>query len=70
MQYSKNSKEQNCVDQTERLKEHLQLPWKIGKWKKHTALKQNIKKTTHALNLDAIWKHRVVVIVQGLLQFS
>jgi len=26
IQYSKNSKEQNCVDWTERLKEHLQLP--------------------------------------------
>ena len=28
---SKNSKEQNCVDWTERLKEHLQVSWK--KWK-------------------------------------
>jgi len=26
IQYSKSSKEQNCVDWTERLKEHLQLP--------------------------------------------
>ena len=26
IQYSLNSKEQNCVDWTERLKEHLQLP--------------------------------------------
>ena len=27
IQYSKNSKEQNCVDWTERLEKHLQLPW-------------------------------------------
>ena len=27
---------------------------KVTLMKKHTALKQNIKKTTHALNLDAI----------------
>jgi len=34
IQYRKKSKEQNCVDWTERLKEHLQLPLKIRKWKK------------------------------------
>jgi len=28
IQYSKNSKEQNCVDWTERLEKHLQLPYK------------------------------------------
>jgi len=26
IRYSRNSKEQNCVDSTERLKKHLQLP--------------------------------------------
>jgi len=37
---SKNSKEQNCVDWTEMLKEHLQLPPKNTIMKKHTVLKQ------------------------------
>jgi len=41
-------KTQSCVDWTERLKEHLQLPPKDTLMKKHTALKQNIKKTAHA----------------------
>jgi len=42
--HSINSKEQNCVDWTEKLKEHLQLqPYKDTLMKKHTALKQNIK---------------------------
>jgi len=45
IQYSKNSKEQNCVDWTERLKEHLSptTALKDTLMKKHTELKQNIK---------------------------
>jgi len=30
IQYSKNSKEQNCVYWTEMIKEHLQLPYLSG----------------------------------------
>ena len=61
IQYSKNSKEQNCVDWTERLKEHIQVTTvlKDTLMKKHTALKLNIsltpKSQTFASDKSLVW---------------
>ena len=61
IQYSKNSKERNCVDWTERLKEHLQVTTvlKDTLMKKQTALKLNIsltpKSQTFASDKSLVW---------------
>jgi len=52
-QYSKNSKEQNCVDWRERLKKAQLHPKRYVNEETHCTTTKH-QKTTHALNLDAI----------------
>jgi len=46
IQYSKNSKKQNSVDWTERLKKHLQLPYKIRKYRNTLHYNKTLKNDT------------------------